>query len=406
MFDIPWDKGQDRGMKPSKSRQKQTDYWNHASIRSVWAKGPRKGRGLRVLPEEGGYFVHVTSRTAGQEFLFGDAEKAAFRWRMRQWAEFSGIGILTHCLMSNHFHLLLWVPRPEALDHKEILRRLEGVWPEEKRRAWEETWRAQTPERRERMDAAVRERMADLPEFMRVLKQSFTAWYNRTHHRKGALWDARYRSVVVEDNPLALLSVAAYIDLNPVRAGICADPLDYSWSGYGEACGGQAASRSGLEALVRLSRGHQPYAATRVRKGQLKSEKHWSEAAETLEREQAARAAPRGWPEVQAAYRIWLYHTGRDTSGEHGSKEKHRRRRNFDPLEVVAEFERQGEVPAAKLLRRRVRSFTRGVGVGSPAFLESLMTQYRSCFGPNRRKAGRPIQGESLGLQSLRQVDR
>ncbi len=32
--------------------------------------------------------------------------------------------------------------------------------------------------------------------------------------------------------------IAAYIDLNPVRAGMVADPADYRWSGYGEAIGG------------------------------------------------------------------------------------------------------------------------------------------------------------------------
>ncbi len=99
------------------------------------------------------------------------------------------------------------------------------------------------------------ERMGDLPEFMRVLKQTFTCWYNAKEGRKGTLWDARYRSVVVEGNPLALLSVAAYIDLNPVRAGLVVDPVESVWSGYGSACGGDSASRKGLDLLVRCSRG-------------------------------------------------------------------------------------------------------------------------------------------------------
>ncbi|MCC5845119.1 MAG: hypothetical protein JJU05_12795 [Verrucomicrobia bacterium] len=35
--------------------------------------------------------------------------------------------------------------------------------------------------------------------------------------------------------PEALCSVAAYIDLNPMRAGICKNPGNYAWSGYGQA---------------------------------------------------------------------------------------------------------------------------------------------------------------------------
>ncbi|MCC5846424.1 MAG: hypothetical protein JJU05_19410, partial [Verrucomicrobia bacterium] len=64
----------------------------------------------RVLPKEGGYFVHVTSRVRGQDFLLGTKEKEAFRELAFRWAEFSGITVVTYCVMSNHFHLLLWVP--------------------------------------------------------------------------------------------------------------------------------------------------------------------------------------------------------------------------------------------------------------------------------------------------------
>lgn len=47
--------------------------------------------------------------------------------------------------------------------------------------------------------------------------------------------------------------MAAYIDLNPVRAGVCADPADYRWSGYGEAVGGgkKGNGKKAREGLVR-----------------------------------------------------------------------------------------------------------------------------------------------------------
>jgi len=61
-------------------------------------------------------------------------------------------------------------------------------------------------------------RMWNLGLFMKTLKQRFTTWYNKRNGRRGTLWEARYKSVLVEDGHAARV-VAAYIDLNPVRAG-------------------------------------------------------------------------------------------------------------------------------------------------------------------------------------------
>jgi hypothetical protein len=73
---------------------------------------------------------------------------------------------------------------------------------------------------------------------MKLVKQRFTQWYNRKHGRKGTLWEERYRSVLVDSAGEALATMAAYIDLNPVRAGLVDDPKDYPWCGYGEATEG------------------------------------------------------------------------------------------------------------------------------------------------------------------------
>jgi hypothetical protein len=51
----------------------------------------------------------------------------------------------------------------------------------------------------------------------------------------GTLWEGRFKSVLVEGTGQTLSTMAAYIDLNPVRAGIVKDPADYRWSGYAEA---------------------------------------------------------------------------------------------------------------------------------------------------------------------------
>ena len=385
---------------------------------SVWAGKDKRRRGLRILPERGGYFVHVTSRTVNRMHCFGGEEKAVLVELTRRWAAFSGISVVTHCMMDNHFHLLLWVPEKEscreALTHAEILQRLGEVWVPEKVAKWEEFYQVNGEQTKREMDGMMAERMYELPEFMRVLKHGFTLWYNRKHERTGPLWEGRYRSVVVEGNPLALLSVAAYIDLNPVRAGMCEEPMDYDWSGYGEACGGNGRAREGLEVLIRLSRGHQPRAAEQVRVRQLRTELHWKGAGPVsgagvraqLAEEQARRAAPKGWLEVQAAYRLWLVSKGRTRREDYRSRKSIRERKGFDPVAVIAEYERRGEVPMAQLLHRRWRYFTRGVALGGGEWLEGIMGEFRSCFGRNRKEAGRRMRGGCWeGLQVLRQTD-
>jgi len=102
----------------------------------------------------------------------------------------------------------------------------------------------------ERVRAKYLRRMWDLSEFMKTLKQKFTGWFNRKHARVGTLWESRFKSVVVEGSWQCLLKVAAYIDLNAVRAGMVEDPKDYRWCGYAEAVGGDRAARRGLAAAL------------------------------------------------------------------------------------------------------------------------------------------------------------
>ena len=92
-------------------------------------------------------------------------------------------------------------------------------------------------------------RMWDLSQFMKTLKQRFTRWFNRTHGRRGTLWEERFKSVLVEDGHAAR-TMAAYIDLNPVRAGIVEDPKDYRWCGYAEAVAGKERAREGLQRVM------------------------------------------------------------------------------------------------------------------------------------------------------------
>jgi len=93
---------------------------------------------------------------------------------------------------------------------------------------------------------------------MKTFTQRYTQWHNRTHRRTGRLWEDRFKSVIVEDGA-ACRTMAAYIDLNPVRAGIVKDPAEYRWSSYGESVGGGAKGngKKAWAGLVRAMRAHQ-----------------------------------------------------------------------------------------------------------------------------------------------------
>ncbi|MCC5839948.1 MAG: hypothetical protein JJT96_07480, partial [Opitutales bacterium] len=82
--------------------------------------------------------------------------------------------------------------------------------------------------------------------FMREVKTRFTLWYNQEHGTVGTFWAERFRSVIVEADTTAQRMVAAYIDLNPVRAGLVEDAGAYGFSGFGEACAGSSAARRGI----------------------------------------------------------------------------------------------------------------------------------------------------------------
>jgi putative transposase len=70
-----------------------------------------------------------------------------------------------------------------------------------------------------------------LPALMQAVGRSYVRRFNDTHGRTGTLWEGRYRSTVVQAERY-LLACMAYIDLNPVRAGLVEAPADYPWSSH------------------------------------------------------------------------------------------------------------------------------------------------------------------------------
>jgi putative transposase len=78
-----------------------------------------------------------------------------------------------------------------------------------------------------------------LPQMMQAVGRRYVRWFNDAQGRSGTLWEGRYKSTVI-DTDQYLLTCMAYLDLNPVRAGLVANPggaADYAWSSHGHYIG-------------------------------------------------------------------------------------------------------------------------------------------------------------------------
>jgi putative transposase len=70
-----------------------------------------------------------------------------------------------------------------------------------------------------------------VPRMMQAVGRSYVRYFNNRHGRSGTLWEGRYRSTLIETERY-LLACMAYIELNPVRAGLAEAAADYPWSSH------------------------------------------------------------------------------------------------------------------------------------------------------------------------------
>ena len=78
----------------------------------------------------------------------------------------------------------------------------------------------------------LRQKWASLSEYIKDIKHTFSLYYNKRHHRRGTLWGERFKSVIVQRGE-TLINCLAYIDLNPLRAGLVDRPEAYRWNSLG-----------------------------------------------------------------------------------------------------------------------------------------------------------------------------
>ena len=357
--------------------------------------------------EEKPALYHCISRIVDRRFALGQDEKEQFRSYMRMYEKFTGCRVLTYCLMCNHVHMLVDVTPwpPEPLTDEELLQRVRAI----SLPATVSLLRKELKEAREKLAAGLVDeefvakiharytyRMHDLSEFMKGLMQRFTQWFNGRHKRSGTLWEQRFKSVVVEDG-LAARTMAAYIDLNPVRAGMVEDPADYRWSGYGEAVGGGAKGdgKRAREGIIRAWMAH---------KGWEGDAKYWSGGGR------------RG--DIHTEYRAMLLIEGVEKFTEvmdatTGAMREKLVRKGMSAEQVEAELKRYEAgrgIAIAKRLRWRLRYFSDGAVIGQRSFVDEVFRGMRDRFGPKRKDGARRMRGDAAdltkagGLWSLRDL--
>src|SRR4051812_40957743 len=132
-----------------------------------------------------GYPHHIIQRGNNRQAIFsGTAEYELLLSILGENAREFHVAIHAYVLMTNHFHVLA---TPETAD--------------------------------------------GIPRMMQAVGRRYVRLYNQRHARTGTLWEGRYRSTIIQAERY-LLACMVYMDLNPVRAGLVADPAVYPWSSH------------------------------------------------------------------------------------------------------------------------------------------------------------------------------
>ena len=172
-------------------------------------------------------WYHVISKTVRGAFLLGEGEFDRKQWieqRIELLTKIFAIDVASFTVLDNHLHLTVHLDPEQVNDwsNEEVIRRWLTIHPPRgaNRKSLEVTPEIVSEKARDAKFVAVaRERLGDLGWFMKSLKEPLARLANRADGTTGAFWQSRYKSIAILDTN-ALLATCAYVDLNPVAAGI------------------------------------------------------------------------------------------------------------------------------------------------------------------------------------------
>ena len=334
---------------------------------------------------------------------------------MREYETFLEVRVLSYVIMDNHFHLLVEVPpkkKGAAVDMNDevFLAKIQAFYPKahyvDVTQMLERFRKAKSDGAAEELKASYTRRMHDLSIFMQCLKMRFTQWFNKTHKRTGTLWEGRFKSILVQDG-YATRVMAAYIDLNPIRAGMVGRPEDYAWSSYGEAMkpvddAGRVLARAAICRVLQKNRG----TGGRVR--EENSVMVWdngvgsalgdvSNSGVDTGSESAVKLGSATSMSIGAAdqYQMMLFADGEEVFVDNpATGEVHKKvRKGFKRKDVGKVLAHGGKLTFGESLRCRIRYLSDGMTFGSRDFVDEVFQKSRSRFGPKRKSGARPMCG-------------
>jgi len=305
---------------------------------------PRTSR-LIVAGEKAVY--HVMSRTALDGFPLKDVEKDFMLVLIKRISSLYFTEILGFCLMGNHFHLLVKMIPEHRFTDEEIQKRFEAFYGDS--RSFSE---GQLP--------YFREKFSNLSEFVREIKVGFARYYNRRHSRRGYFWGDRFKSVIV-DKGETLVNCLAYIDLNPLRAGLVERPEEYRWNSLG-------------------------YHIQTENKDQFLSTDFGLKEFNVKNKKERIRR-----------YRRYVYEAGAIIRLDKMQVKV------IDDKVIVKERKKDFEISRVDLFRYRTRYFTDSGIIGSKEFVAEHYQRFKHLFYSKHEKKPKPIKGLD-GMYSLKRL--
>jgi putative transposase len=304
-------------------------------------------RTTRLIINDETAVYHVMSRTALDGFPLGDIEKDFMLNLIRRYSQLYLVEILGFCLMGNHFHILVKMFPEYKYTDEDIQNRYEDFYGDD--RVFAAGW-----------IPSLREKLSNLSEFVREIKVGFTRYYNKRHHRRGYFWGDRFKSVIVEKGE-TLINCLAYIDLNPLRAGLVERPEDYRWNSLG-----YHVQTNNQDKFLSTDFG--------LKEFNVKSEK-----------------------ERIRSYRRYIYEAGAVNRPEKGK------------IQVIGdkimekERNREFELSRSNRFRYRTRYFTDSGVIGSKEFVSMNYKRFKGVFMSKREKIPKPVTGLD-GIYSLKRL--
>jgi len=301
----------------------------------------------RMIISEEQAVYHVMSRTALPEFPMKAVECDFLLGLIKRFSGLYFTEILGFCLMGNHFHLLVKMLPESDFSNEDVKKRIEEFYGDDYAFPKGQLSYFKT-------------KLSSLSEFMRDIKVNFTRFYNRRHNRRGYFWGDRFKSVIV-DKGETLVNCLAYIDLNPLRAGIVKKPEEYRWSSIGY------------------------HMQTKNKDKFLSTDFGLMEFNVKSEKERVRR------------YRRYMYHAGSIDRPDKGKVKV------IDPRLLKKEKRKGFKITHASRLRYRTRYFTDSGIIGSKEFVSTHYKQFKHLFKSKNEKIPKPIQGLS-GIYSLKRL--